>query len=289
MKRNKYIIFFFIILACAAYAFDWPLKKKALLSSFCQDNGEGFSVGIHLSGPDEPVYPIAPGEIIFIHEAGEDYFSLPYGLGNFLVLWHEGSIQSAYCQLKTGSINRDKIKPDKDEAIGIVGNTGATIGGNLRLIIFNIEENEILNPIKNLIPYYEDKKTPLIRGIYMKRDNKINQLKNRQVIPEGKAEILVNSYDLREDKNRIWEIAPYKILLFHNGQKISQVSFDAIREKENEQILNGKELKFRDIYEDNWMYKLGEINFHEGTSHILIRVNDFAGNMKSAELFIKVE
>ena len=141
MKLCKCIIIFSLTLFYTLHGFDWPLQKQVLVSSFCEDNWEGFSVGIHLSGKDEPVFPVAPGEIIFSHETGEDYFSLPYGLGSFLVLWHEGGIQSAYCQLKTGSLIRDNSKCERDKSIGIVGDTGATIGGNLHLVIFNIEEN----------------------------------------------------------------------------------------------------------------------------------------------------
>lgn len=289
MKRYRYIILFFVTLIYAVYAFDWPLKKKVLLSTFCQNNGEGFSTGIQLSGADEPVFPIAPGEIIFSHKEGEDRFSVPYGLGSFAVLWHEGGIQSVYCQLKSDSLNRNNIKFEKDDTIGIVGDTGATIGGNLRLIIFNIEENEILNPIKNLIPYFEDRKKPVIQGIYIRRNNEIIQLQNNMIIQPGNGEILVRSYDLREDKQRKWEITPYRIVLFHNGQRLNQVSFDSIRENENTQLLSGRELIYSDIYEENWLFKLGKMDFPEGISHIQVKVSDFAGNTISKELFITVQ
>ncbi|MBN2532563.1 MAG: hypothetical protein JXB88_06700 [Spirochaetales bacterium] len=288
MKLYRYIILFFITLICAVYAFDWPLKKKILLSTFCQNNGEGFSTGIHLSGLDEPVFPVAPGEMIFSYQEGKNHFAVPYGLGSFTVLWHEGGIQSTYCQLKTDSLHENKIKFQKDESLGLVGNTGATIGGNLRLIIFNIEEKEILNPIKNLIPYFEDSKKPVIPGIFIKRNDEIIQLKNDLVIHQGNAEILVKSFDLREDKQRIWEIAPYKIVLFHNGQRINQISFDSLREKENKQVLSGLELTYSDIYEETWLFKLGNLDFLEGISHIQVKVSDFAGNTVSEEFFINV-
>ncbi|MBN2441725.1 MAG: peptidoglycan DD-metalloendopeptidase family protein, partial [Spirochaetales bacterium] len=257
-----------------------------LLSSFCQNNGEGYAVGIQLSGTHEPVYPIASGEIVFTHEENSDFFSLPYGLGNFIALWHEGGIQSVYCQLKTGSLEKDVKSISVDESIGIVGDTGATIGGNLRLIIFNIEENEILNPIKNLIPFYEDTKQPVIQDIYIKRNNNLIQLKNDQVITPGNAEILISTYDLREDKQRIWEIAPYSIILFHNGQKLNQISFDAIREKNDKQVISGSEQSFDEIYEDDWMFKLGDLDFSEGKSHLQVKVSDFTGNTTTKELFI---
>lgn len=289
MKLCRYSILFFIILLSTVHAFDWPLKKRVLLSTFCQNNGEGFSTGIHLSGAGDPVFPVARGEMIFYHKEGEDNNSLPYGLGSFAVLWHEGGIQSTYCQLKTDSLDVHKIHFEKDEPLGIVGNTGATIGGNLRLIIFNIEENEILNPIKNLIPYFKDNKKPVIQGIYLKRNNEIINLKDSQVIHKGTAEILVKAYDLREDKQRIWEITPYRIVLFHNEKQLNQISFDAIREKENKQILSSQELTYREVYEESWIFRLGEVNLPRGISHIQVRVSDFAGNIATEEGFINIE
>ena len=261
MKLWKYIIIFFTIIFCGAYAFDWPLKPKILLSSFCQNNGDGFSTGIHLSGANEPVYAIAPGELIFSHKEGENNFALPYGLGSFMVLWHKGGIQSVYCQLETETLNIDKTKIEKEKMIGTVGDTGSTIGNNLRLILIDIEENEILNPVKNLIPYYEDTKEPVIRGVYIKRNDEIIQLQDNQIISPGNAEILVESYDLREDMQRIWKIAPYQVILIYNGQKQKEISFDAIREKDNRQITDVGEFEYSDVYEEDWMFKLGNIDY----------------------------
>jgi hypothetical protein len=289
MKHWKFILFFLLIFLVAAYGFDWPLKEKVVLSSFGEYSGEGFSTGIHLAGENEPVYPIAPGELIFSSELEENYFSLPYGLGNFMVLWHEGGIQSAYCQLKPGTHKKDTSLLSGNESIGILGDTGATIGSNLRLIIMNIEEKEILNPIKNLIPYYEDTKTPVIQGIYLKRDNSIDPLENNQVIAMGKGEILIKAFDLREDTRRTWETGPYHIALFHNGQQVKELFFDALREKGNKQVMSTGEYSADQVYEEEWMFKLGELDFPKGRSHIQARVSDFAGNTATAELFTIVE
>ena len=289
MKLWKPILFFFLIFLVTAYGFDWPLKKKRVLSTFGEYSGEGFSPGIHLGGENEPVYPIAPGELVFFSELEENYFSLPYGLGNFMVLWHEGGIQSAYCQLKSGSIKKSTHVLSSDERIAILGDTGATIGSNLRLIIMNIEENEILNPIKNLIPYYEDTKIPVIQGIYIKRDHIINPLKNNQVITAGKGEILINTYDLREDTIRTWETGPYRITLFHNGQEVKDLSFDALQEMGNKQVLSMSDYTADVVYKERWIYKMGELDFTGGRSHLQVRVRDFAGNTATEELFIIVE
>jgi len=289
MRLWKYIIIFFTILFCGAYAFDWPLNPKIILSSFCQYNGDGLSTGIRLSGSNEPVYAIAPGELIFSHREGENNFALPYGLGSFMVLWHEGGIQSVYCQLETETLNVDKTNIEKEQMIGTVGDTGSTIGNNLRLILIDMQENEILNPVKNLIPYYEDTKKPVIQGIFIKRNDEIIQLQDNQIILPGSAEILVESWDLREDIQRIWKIAPYHIILFYNGQEQTEISFDAIREKDNRQVIDTGEFEYSDIYEENWMFKLGNIDFLEGKSHVLVRVSDFSGNTVSSELFIDVK
>ena len=115
------------------------------------------------------------------------------------------------------------------------------------------------------------------------------QIQDNQIISPGNAEILVESYDLREDMQRIWKIAPYQVILIYNGQKQKEISFDAIREKDNRQITDVGEFEYSDVYEEDWMFKLGNIDFLEGKSHVQVRVSDFSGNTVSLELFIDVK
>lgn len=268
--------------------FNWPVEKKILIGTFGQNNGEGFNTGIYLSGKDEDVLPIAEGDVVFYHDENEEYFSVPYGLGSFAVMYHEGGIQSCYAHLTNGSITKKKENLSLYDKIGVMGGTGASIGSNLNLIIFNIEENEILNPVKNLIPYFEEKKKPVIRDIFLKREENIIKLENNKEITAGKGEILINAYDQREDVSRLWELSVYRLSVTYNGKEVSSLVFDSIGEKENELCLSDSNRIFQDVYDSNWVYKMGIIDFLTGKSIIKISVWDFAENPAFKEISINV-
>jgi len=284
-----------ILLICLAIgslllltSFNWPIEKKILITTFGQNIGEGFNTGINLSGKEEDVLPIAEGDIIFYYEENGKQSSLPYGLGSFVVMYHEGGIQSCYAHLKKGSISDKKENLGLSDKIGVIGSTGASIGSNLSLIIFNIEENEILNPIKNLIPYFSEKKKPIIKEIFLKREGKIIKLDNNKEIPAGKGEILIKAYDQREDVSRLWELSLYKLSVTYNGKEVSSLFFDSLSEKENELCLSNSKKVFSDVYYSKWVYKMGIIDFLAGKSIIQIRVWDFARNIEVKEISIIV-
>jgi hypothetical protein len=104
--------------ACFSFAFDWPVETKVLYSTFGGNDGKHFRTGIELGGSEQSVFPIAEGEVIFFFEEGtnyQTYQTVPRGYGSFVVLQHEGDIQSVYANLAPGSFNpenkRLKTKP----------------------------------------------------------------------------------------------------------------------------------------------------------------------------------
>ncbi len=85
---------------------DWPLERVVLTATFGESRGDHFHAGIDLGGGEQAVRPIAAGEVVFAHEEGEDYSSVPIGLGSFLVLEHKGGVRSIYGHLQAGSMPR---------------------------------------------------------------------------------------------------------------------------------------------------------------------------------------
>ncbi|MBN1699693.1 MAG: M23 family metallopeptidase [Spirochaetales bacterium] len=285
MKRIQLVLILSLtIFIC--YGFDWPVVNKAVMSTFCQYEGGDFNPGILFAGRGENVYPIADGEVIFSYEEKREFSPVPYGLGSFIALWHEGDIQSVYAYLEKGSINRRNITPGREDVLAKVGDTGATIGGNLNLMIFNIEENELLNPIRNLIPFFTDKKKPVISGIFLRRANDTIRLDDDITITAGEGEILINAYDLREDTRNLWELAPYEFSFILNGQEKTTITFEKLREAENRLVLSHTRETCSDVYESAWMIRLGHFDFYEGTSRITIVVKDASGNSATKDFMI---
>jgi hypothetical protein len=250
--------------------------------------GDRCLLGIELQGGGMDVYPIAEGEMVFTHEDRTGYSTLPSGLGNYAVLQHEGNIMSVYGHLQQGSISREKTI-HTGTVLGKSGDSGASRGENLYLSLINIEEQEILNPIRHLIPYSPDIKAPVIDSISVKRDNALVPLEAVQTFKPGQAVLCVTAYDTREDIDRVWKLLPYKISVSRNGQEINSYSFESFSEYSGRLVLSPRKLSFTDIFEGDWTFKLGAMDLFVGKNHIQVFVQDFSGHLATRDAIINVE
>ncbi len=285
--RRLSIFFWLMLTLPALFAFDWPVKEVTLTATFGEHRGDHFHTGIDLGGGEQRITPISSGEVIFSYEAERDYSSIPVGLGNFTVLRHQGGILSVYGHLKKNSLDRQKTVYDAGEQIGLVGDSGYSLGKHLHLTIIDSEMNTIINPLL-LLPSLKDTQFPVIKRIYFKRGKEIKEIKTGARVNQGEAELLIELYDLREDVAYIWEYAPYKILLYQDGQEVLNITFDSLKGRGGRMFLTDSEKQFRDVYADRWIYRLGSVKLLAGVTTLSIFVDDFSGNESSREILLEV-
>jgi hypothetical protein len=116
LKLIKRLAVLFIIItgfAVSIYSLDWPVAERILLRCFGDNTGGSFYTGIDLGGNSQNVYSVADGEIIFYHKENENYSTVPRGNGNFIVVQHEGEIQSVYSHLEKDSMSLDSYTVNK--------------------------------------------------------------------------------------------------------------------------------------------------------------------------------
>jgi len=285
---KKYLLLLFLMYMTSVYSFDWPVDIKNISANFCQNASGDFNVGMSFSATDEPVYSIAEGDVIFYYEEGRTISRIPYGLGSFIAISHEAGIQSVYAHLKMGSLKTDATKIRKKDQIGITGTTGSSIGNNLFLEIFNGEDNEILNPVKNLTPLLKDTVIPIIREIRLKGETNSIRIDNAKSIPPGKYDMLVDTYDPGYDSMLSNTLAPYRLSVSLNGNEIVSVTFASLKEKNFELVTTPSEKKYNEFYDMSGFYKLGFVDLVEGKHHIQVISSDFAGNHSIKDIFLEV-
>jgi hypothetical protein len=332
-------------------AFDWPVEQKLLLTTFGEDRDGSFYPGIDLAGEGNIVFPIADGEVIFYYEDNGGYSSVPRGNGNFVIIQHEGGIQSVYSHLDAlckeqkdiegypkrieekkleqnlglaqltdadrqfvldsyinggdgyFNLNMDLTQTSREKLwqilygldaikpVGIIGDSGATTGPYLSLMIFDIRDNKILNPIhldeekaplkpSLSLPAGKWFKAPIIEEVTIKRGTSVSILKDGSTHQVGNVEIWVKTYDINEFVSYTKRIAPYSISLIINGSVEADISFTALEENGNRLELD--ERIFEDLYLDNWIYKLGTLTLSEGEVILEVRVQDSFGKTSSA-------
>ncbi len=306
-KQTSAALFFFFASLHLGNAFEWPLDRVILTASFAESRGDHFHNGIDLGGGEQPVRPISAGELVFSYEEHRDYTSVPTGLGNFIVLQHEGAIRSSYCHLKQGREDEGKVIFEVDETLGIVGDTGYSLGKHLHLSIIDSEMNTIITPLLLLAPL-TDTGAPIIKNLYLSDGKELITLQRETVIAAGQVtvkelEVLAGIYDLREDVNFVWKIAPYKIFLYQDGKEISSYVFDSLQEYRQDAaappartkdldgalVLVDSSLSYGEVYSDLWLFRIGRIKTAPGETTLQIVCSDFSGNESSKEILLTIK
>jgi hypothetical protein len=293
MKRLLVAFLSVSIGACLLLAFDWPLDQIVLTSTFGEHRGDHFHGGIDLGGGDQPIYPISPGELVFYYREDEDYTSLPTGLGNFLVLQHQGGVQSIYAHLAGGSLDPNRRFFDRSRDLGTVGSSGYSSGKHLHLTIIDTEMGTIINPLL-LLPPLPDGQAPEIKELYLEIGQELISLEDGMSLNRSEGRLFATVYDLREDVSFLWKLAPYKVFLYQDGREISAFTFDSLysgplsAEGSEDLVLVNTEMDFSDVYDSSWRLNLGSINLVPGKTTLTVFAADFAGNESFKEYTLTV-
>jgi hypothetical protein len=289
--------------AGAAQAFEWPLREPVLTATFGEHRGDHFHGGVDLGGGEQPVYPIAQGELVYAYESGSGLESLPVGLGNFVVLQHQGGIRSIYAHLKDGSLRGLTPTVVGDAPIGVVGETGYSAGKHLHLGVIDTEMGTVINPLL-ILPPLRDLQKPIIKELFVRRGKELIRLVEGISVRRGEVEVLGRVYDVRPDVSFLWRMAPYKIYLYQDGRERESLVFGSFHERRSagagepeaelppgvfsQVTLVGGEQSFESVYEDEWMFRLGFVTLTPGESSLEVFVTDFAGNESSREFRLTV-
>ncbi|MBN1836912.1 MAG: M23 family metallopeptidase [Spirochaetales bacterium] len=290
-----------LLAAVGAAGFDWPVEKLVLTATFAEHRGDHFHSGVDLGGGEQPVYPISEGEVVYVHEEGAGPASLPVGLGNFVVLQHQGGIRSIYAHLKDGSAAGIGKSVNGATPVGVVGESGYSAGKHLHLSVIDTEMGTIINPFL-VLPPLPDSQKPAIRDLYVRSDKELVRLGDRAALRRGEFEVLGSVYDIRPDVSFLWKMAPYKIYLYQDGREVTSLVFDSLHERRtegspdgslapevvSELTLVGTDQGFGRVYEEEWLYRLGFVTLVPGQSSLVVFAADFAGNESSREFVISV-
>lgn len=302
MKPLKVGLLFLAACASAA-AFDWPLEKPILTATFGEYRGDHFHSGVDLGGGEQPVFPISAGELVFVHEEGRGPASLPVGLGNFVVLQHQGGIRSLYGHLKPGSLGGVQKTVTGEAPIGLVGESGYSAGKHLHLSVIDTEMGTVINP-SLVLPPLGDNQKPIIKDLFVRTGKELLRLADGPSVRRGEVEVLASVYDVRPDVSFLWKMAPYKIFLYQDGRETASLVFGSLHERRgggerpsnrtlapgavSELTLVGGEQSFRDVFEEEWLFRLGFVTLTPGESSLVVFATDFAGNESSREFTVRV-
>lgn len=291
--KIKFAFLFLLLSPVFCLAFQWPVENPVLTATFCENRWNHFHGGIDIGGGEQEIKPIEDGEVIFIFDSENSTSDVPTGLGNFVVVEHARGIRSLYAHLKEDSLNPDKIKVTKNDVLGVIGNTGSSLGKHLHLEVSDKELRQIVNPMR-LLPELYDSIAPTINDIKLIKGTfegeaahtipvtgRYDPLSGVTISP-GVWTVLLNVFDLSEHVDYFCPMAPYRVQLFLNGQLSQSLVFDGLGENKNRlELIQAKGISFETFFLDDWLFNAGSVTVPEGDVRIEIVVSDYAGNETS--------
>ncbi len=269
-------------------ALDWPVAKRVITGTFGEDRGDHFHNGIDIGGGSQDVHPVLPGDLVFRYDEASDYSSVPRGTGSFIVLRHDQNILSLYCHLQSGSLGPERAAYSPADRIGIIGETGHASGPHLHFAVFDTEAGATVNPLA-FLPPLPDHQPPVIRHVMIAEGDRRQPLEDGAVVRPGRAEILAEVFDLREDVSFAWPLAPFSVSLTVDGVEVSRISFDALQVVEGKTVLAGSTLSRGQVYDPAGIFRCGTVELHPGDSHLRIAARDLAGNETAKDISLLVK
>lgn len=291
MTRTRFLIFavpvFLLGTALPVRALDWPVQKRIIIGTFAQDRGNRFLDGLDIGGGQQDVCAILPGELVFRYEENEDYTSMPRGLGSFIVLQHDGKIETIAGTLKKGSLGPVKTKYSAGDVLGASGDTGYSDGTHLHFSLYDEETASFLNPL-SLLPQVASAQPPVIKRVLLSIADTTVALENGAQVPHGRAEVLAETYDVREDVKFLWPLGLYGVRMSLDGKEVSKIVFDSLSEADGRLGIGSGKLSFGGVYTNEGLLRCGAVELRAGTSRLILSVRDFAGNETTKEISFTV-
>jgi murein DD-endopeptidase MepM/ murein hydrolase activator NlpD len=285
-----------VIIACAVAlaatllgAMDWPIDPQRLAASFGTPAKGGFVAGIALAGDDALVRSAEEGEVAFALDADPTARILPSTLGSFLIVEQGRGLAAVYSHLAPGSVATHLVSVKAGEVLGRSGDTGWADGKGIVFQLLDREEEQWVNPLL-LLPALSDGKAPLLRSVALVRGGKSYVLGETAALPQGTYAVAVDAYDASDAPWTAGPLAPFSIRLSVGGAEIAKAVFDVAKGRGGRLELFAKPGKtFSELRSADGRYLLAERLFARGRSLIEVRVEDAAGNRRTASWSVSVE
>jgi hypothetical protein len=280
---------FLCLLALPLLSYQWPVQRPVVVETFGQNYFGGFYRGISIAGRDEPVRPIAKGEVVY-YSIGNGA-GVPSVLGDFAVIQHEENLRSLYGHLALDKELAEgrKIFFEETDSLGTVGDSGLTQAPQLFLGVQDMNLEQTVNPYL-VLPALEEKQRPTIRNVVLDSGNaQIPLPAPPGGVGAGQWEIFADIFD--EVSVRYFRpMAAYKVSVYVNGQEAFLLAFDAIKDKDGSpRVYPSKDLSWREVYADDWRMRLGSVQLKRGMANLEITVRDFTGNERSRSFQFRVQ
>jgi hypothetical protein len=195
-----------------------------------------------------------------------------------VILEHENTVRSYYYHLRSTSIASDRASFEKNEVLGVSGNTGRSLGAHLHLSI--TDSSGYQNPL-SLLPAYPDRVAPEVASIMFGLDGRVITVpKKYRVSGIDSFTLLARVWDSQEDIRNINTLGPYKVTFSIDGEAVRAIIFDRLAEKDGRLTLTDG-TGYADTWSEEGYLIGGDFRGLVGQHEFTVTAEDFAGNTTS--------
>ena len=183
------------------------------------------------------------------------------------------------------------------DSLGLVGDSGLSEGVHLALMIIDVEQNKILNPIKRekppllpplTAPDGTTNKGPTIESVFIQRGNALQKLSDDLAVAPGEVEVLAEIFDKSVFLPFHRNMAPYRFYLADSGRVVRSITVDALEELDNHLVISETKITHNQFYQQKWLYRLGRLTLVEGNTQIQIGTENYFGHESYLDIKLKV-
>jgi hypothetical protein len=273
----------------AAAAMDWPLAPPRLAATFGTYAKGRVVAGVALAAEDGLVRSAEDGEVSFVLEEGAHPAGLPMPLGSFAVVEHQKGMAAVYSHLAPGTLPAYARKLKAGDLLGKPGASGWVEGPGILFQVFDRRAGSWVNPLLVLPPLADDK-PPVIRSLALSRADKTYVLGETSALPQGTYLVSVDVADPADSSWIAGPLAPYMIRLSIDGVEATRFVFDVAKGSGGRLTLFATSPVIAgSLRTKDGRYSLAERLFSRGRVTIEARVEDAAGNRRSASWTLLVE
>ena len=284
----------FIISACIllissiAFSFDWPQEKVVqsdqFYSYFGQLRGETISKSLIFSEISD-VKAADDGYLtVIINEYSDHTDFFPSTLGNAVILSHTDNLLTVYGNIDSESILKEAFNENSikcGETFGTSGNSAWQQGhSSLEFQVIDTKNNTSINP-RLLMPRV-GKELPLYYNeIYLQGKNgRQYNVMNQNILPSGIYKVY---------KKRQAVAVPYRTRVAINGTVVDQISYDLLRQDDNQICVSGRKNYSKSIlYPNNDLQLLGEATLTPGKNALQLTITDILGKEVNATYLLTI-
>jgi hypothetical protein len=275
--------------ACLGFAMDWPLAPPRLAANFGAFAKGRVSTGVALASEDSLVRAAEDGEIVFSLDELSHPAGLPTPLGSFMIVEHKGGMAAVYSHIAPGTLSTYLRKPKAGDILGKAGSSGWIEGPGVVYQVFDRRASSWVNPFLVLPPLADDK-PPVIRSLALSRAGKTYILGESGALAQGTYAV---SADVADPTDASWiagPLAPYMIRLSIDGVEIAKEIFDVAKGSGGKlELFAQSPIPTSELRTKEGRYFLAERLFTRGRSLLEVRVEDAAGNKRSASWTVVLE